>query len=294
MDSGFSRRVISVCTLKHSDVWKLTSTLLPDHLEANEYLVYVPENEVDEFKKITDSRVQVVPETSLTSPYRQELHQKLLDAGNEWRFGWYFQQFLKIEAVLASNCDSTIIWDADCVPINNIQMFDANNVPLFMQASEYHEAYFLTIKKLLKIERIQDYSFIIPGFPILKSWIYEFISEIENINENKNWHEALLDSIDLSQKSGFSEFETIGTWLVNAHPDGFLNKNYKWERFGQSRFGAAKNFDRETITLIGQSEGLDIISFENWDKKVRLSKLRNSANSALAIVKKLRLKIQIL
>jgi len=56
-----------------------------------------------------------------------------------------------------------------------------------------------------------------------------------------------------------------------------------WERFGQSRFGYAKSFDTKELIGIGLANNLDIISFENWDKrgmnrirKYFLRKIRNA------------------
>jgi hypothetical protein len=75
----------------------------------------------------------------------------------------------------------------------------------------------------------------------------------------------LIACTDFDLPSGFSEFETLGTWVSNSYPDQWTTAPIAWERLGQSRFGYAKDFEVEELLNIGTAENLDVVSFENWD-----------------------------
>jgi len=257
-------RVITMCSWKHSAVWKLTSSLVPKFINASEYFVYVPEKEIKSFKKITPSDYRIESQEGLGSEYRQTLWNKLILSNNKDRYGWYLQQFLKIDALIMNANQNSIIWDADCVPVKKLLFFNSYNIPLYMAAEEINDHYFRNIKLLLGLDRIQKQSFVIPGFPILKNWPLDFIAEIEQRNQ-KSWYDAILDSIDFKLKSGFSETETLGTWIANRHPNDWATTQLNWERSGQSKFGYAKHIKGDYLIGIGEKYNLDIVSFENWD-----------------------------
>ena len=267
MSSAPSICVISICSLKHADVWKLTSRLLPQYVGANEFIVYVPDREISEFLKITDPAIQVLPQSTLDRGFAASLRKQLDSFNNMQRFGWYLQQFFKIEALLQSKADLLVIWDADCVPVKKIALFDKNGVPVYMWAGEYHAPYFQMINRLLGLSRIENQSFIIPGFPIRREWVNDLIRNIENKHEGRQWFESIIACTDLSQMSGFSETETLGTWVVNSYPNSWTTSKLSWERFGQSRFGYAKDLTVNDLISLGQKENLDIITFENWDSR---------------------------
>jgi hypothetical protein len=261
-------RVISMCTLKHADVWKLTSALLPKFVIADEYVVFVPEEEIEEFKLITSPRIEIASQSMLDFSYKKVIRERLSNVNNDWRYGWYVQQFYKIEAMIQSTATRVVIWDSDCVPISNIKTFDLTGNPMFMDsANETNLSYFRVIEKTLGIRKIQDMSFVIPSFPFIRKWMDEFVRDIESCNPGKTWHSAIIDNIDFSEISGFSETETLGTWMANKHKGNWSIFSGAWERRGQKSFGYAKKFTPEEIIKIGRKRNLDIISFENWDTR---------------------------
>jgi len=257
--------VISLCTLDHADVWKLTSKLLPRFLEADRFIVYVPDNQVSEFRTITDNRIEVLSEKLLGEQYAENLEQQICLTGNSKRYQWYLQQFYKIEAILKADSQSVVIWDADCVPVQHLKLFGDNGDPIYMQASqEFNYVYFETIEKMLDIQRVQDFSFIIPGFPISKEWVTDFAQYFRD-KHGINWYDSIIENTPFERMSGFSEFETLGTWIANKYPNSWSKVDVRWERLGQSRFGYARKFNEKTIIEIGERNGLQVISFENWD-----------------------------
>jgi hypothetical protein len=257
--------VISLCTLDHADVWKLTSKLLPRFLEADRFIVYVPDNQVSEFRTITDNRIEVLSEKLLGEQYAENLEQQICLTGNSKRYQWYLQQFYKIEAILKADSQSVVIWDADCVPVQHLKLFGDNGDPIYMQASqEFNYVYFETIEKMLDIQRVQDFSFIIPGFPISKEWVTDFAQYFRD-KHGINWYDSIIENTPFERMSGFSEFETLGTWIADKYPNSWSKVDVRWERLGQSRFGYARKFNEKTIIEIGERNGLQVISFENWD-----------------------------
>lgn len=258
-------RVISICSLDHCDVWRLTSSLLPRFVAANDYVVYVPDHQILDFERITPPPIAVLGQGTLGAAYRDELARRTSLAGNEKRFGWYLQQFYKIEALLAAPENNLVVWDADCVPTAPVKLFSDSGMPVYMMAGEHHDDYFDLIERVLGLPKSYQHSFVIPGFPIRKHWIEELSAEISARHQGKQWYEVLLDEIDFRLGSGFSETETMGTWVAVNHPNSWTVSNYTWERFGRSKFGPAEEFSPESLTKLARMHQLDIVSFENWD-----------------------------
>ena len=262
-----STAVITLCNSAHIDVWKLTAELLPRHIKANSYRVYVPVHEIELFRKVSPAVFEVLPQNEFGEEYYESLSQACSLAHNIERLGWYLQQFLKIEILLSSPEELLVIWDADCVPLKPIMTFNSTGDPIYMLASkEYNESYFENIERLLGgLKRVQDFSFVIPSFPVKKLWLQELIEELSERNCGDSWWKTIIDSTDFSLRSGFSETETIGTWVANQYPGQWSTYPGKWERRGQKEFGYARNFSVEKLLRRTRKHSLDIVSFENWD-----------------------------
>lgn len=257
-------RVISICSLRHKDVWLLTSELLPRFVKSDEYIVYVPESEIEDFKKLTKAPIVVASQEDLGVEFTPFLEKAVLESENPTRFGWYLQQFYKFEALIRAGADKLIIWDADCVPLTEIPLFEGD-VPIYMDATEMHAPYFEMIHRLLGLNRVQSQSFVIPGFPIHKEWMAELIRAIEKKHPGKSWFEAIIETTDFTQMSGFSETEILGTWVANTYPGLWKSSSLTWERLGQSKFGYARDMNPNRVVKIGKRNNIDILSFENWD-----------------------------
>lgn len=277
--------VVSMCHVDHKDVWKLTSRLLPLFVPADLYTVYVPQDQLALFKQITGPEIKVLSEADLHAEFAGALRELLVEAGNESRYGWYLQQLCKFEALRQSNAPRRIIWDADCVPTRPIQLFYPDGRPNFMRAEEFHGDYFELVEKWLGLSRVQSQSFITPGFPILGDWVDEFFRFVKRKHQGQSWHDSLFSNINFSLGAGFSEFETLGTWVANFYPNQYRTSRYEWERYGQSRFGLAAAFTPEDVQKIGLLHDLDIVSFENWDKPDWKRKMRNFLSRRDSLVK---------
>lgn len=269
---------VTICSLAHRHVWGLTSHLMLEYVEASDYYLFVPKKQILAFKKITPKKFTIYSQEDLGRDYMGELYEKILRAENLSRIGWYAQQFHKINALRQLDQSNLAIWDADCVPVRRIALYDAESKPIYMRASEQNPDYFELISRLLGMKKIVNSSFVIPGFPILKIWVSEFIKYLEELHQ-VSWFDAILTNVDFKKRSGFSETETLGTWLSNVHLNEMKFQNLNWDRSGQTHFGYAKRMSPAHLKQICRTQDLDIVSFENWDVigwrriKKRMSKL---------------------
>lgn len=257
--------VISMCHVDHIEVWKKTSRLLPRFVNADRFVVYVPESDVAKFASVSGANFEVRTQESLSKSFLPQLVEKVRIAGNEIRLGWYLQQFNKIQALSEAGAERLVIWDADCVPVRPQTLFDEVGRAVYMRGTERHQPYFDLIGRLFgKLDEC-DFSFVVPGFPVHASWVNDFLLQLELKNGGLPWHGVLLREVDFGLKSGFSETETLGTWVANSYPKQWRTTDFSWERLGRSKFGPVERFTVRGLVNLGRRTGLGIISFENWD-----------------------------
>ena len=153
------------------------------------------------------------------------------------RTGWYAQQFIKMAYSQITDNDFYLLWDSDTVPVKKLNLFDENGRPYFDTKTEYHKPYFDTILSLIpnltrKIER----SFIAEHMLINTYYMRSLINEIERNSRLEGTHftEKIINAIsnDNITNSGFSEFETYGTYILSRYPASYSIR--KWDSF---RFG---------------------------------------------------------
>ena len=227
--------VISVAEKSCLDVWAVTAKNSKMFPEATSHQVIVPRDQVDLFRSATPNHIEVRNEDELASEIRTRLHE-LIPPSARHRAGWYLQQFIKLSALEEASRlgRNALIWDADTVPLRELQFFRDRRVPFFA-GDEYHLPYFEAIERALNLDKIQRNSFIAQCFPCKSFWFRDFKAQLEQKHELP-WWEALLLSIDLSLKSGFSEYETLGTSIAHNYPDEWEWSDKQWSRRGYGLF----------------------------------------------------------
>lgn len=253
--------IISVCCKRDSAVWQVASQGIIDNLEAKNYYVIVPEGEVSHFECISPAQYEVISERDILPNLNTLLIEKYLPEAYKYRSGWYLQQLLKIAALKKLSSDSEglmLIWDADTVPLKKLNFFKDGRCIYFM-GSEHHPPYFNSLERLLNLKKSVNFSFITQCFIFKAKWIKEFITELETLH-GMIWHQAILEKSDLTHPSGFSEYETLGNWLMVRHKSEIAFNTSKWERFGSSRCGLKKLRQYEAA-----HPEIAFISFESWD-----------------------------
>ncbi|MES2127726.1 MAG: DUF6492 family protein [Pseudomonadota bacterium] len=256
-------KVISVCCFRDSATWQVASHFIVKNIPAAVYEVVVPDHEVEQFRAATASAITVVPESHYLKERTLGWLKSRFPSERAFRAGWYLQQFIKVEAVRQGAPDDLmLIWDADTVPLKPLSFNTGDGKVVYYRSDEHHLSYFETIKKMLDMDKIVDFSFIAQCFAVKAGWAQAFVNEIETRN-GMHWVDAVLKHIDYEDGCSFSEYESMGTWLTHRHLDEMCLNNAQWQRLGNALIGNIGKLTNETAAEL--SKKYDFISFESWD-----------------------------
>ena len=183
------------------------------------------------------------------------------------RIGWYEQQFLKMSYSRICKNDYYLLWDADTIPIKKVNMF-INGYPIFDIKSEHHQPYFNTIKLLLPNLRFSKFSYISEHMIIKTEFMKNLLEQIEKntIIKGTNFWDKILMSIDKKDiiQSGFSEFETYGSFVDTYYPNYYKYREWSSKREMVKFFGKIDNLCQNDFDWL--SKDFNSISFEKWDR----------------------------
>ena len=179
--------------------------------------------------------------------------------------GWYYQQFLKMEYSRICEDEYYLTWDGDTIPCAPFSMFqEETGKPYLDLKQEYHALYFETLEKILPgMKKVIGKSFISEHMLFNKGIMRNLISKIEendSIPGNKYW-EKIINAIKPEQisESGFSEFETYGTYVAFTDPDHYKLREWHSFRLAGEFFDPEKICDRDFEWL---SKDFHAVSFE--------------------------------
>jgi FkbM family methyltransferase len=263
--------LISVCHPKHIKIWKITSKHILKYIKADNYIVVVPDKNINDFNSYTHPKFEIISENNLLINFNLDKLRLKIDKN---RISWYKQQFIKLELLfrLKSN-EKAILWDADTIPFKNLEFFSEDGSLIFYPSHEFHSPYFIAINKLLGMNKIIKESFISQCFPITYEISSNFFRHIESHNST-SWYDAVIECIGINETSGFSEFESIGTFITHNYFDLISWHNSSWSRLGYNELkknGLRFNQIENNNTLLSK---FDYLSFEKWenmfDKKKKL------------------------
>ena len=141
------------------------------------------------------------------------------------RASWLFQQFIKMGSAysIPNLSDYYLVVDADVVFLKTVRFFQ-NSQMLLAKSDEFHRPYFDCYERLLGEPADTNCSWVAHHMLISKPIMLELLQNIEE-RFNKIWYDAILDNIDYSQGSPFSEYETYGHYLKNHHPEKFRTRD---------------------------------------------------------------------
>lgn len=184
------------------------------------------------------------------------------------RTGWYYQQFLKMGYARYCKDDYYLIWDADTAPLKKVNMFEGEH-PVFDMKTEEHLPFFHTIENIFgDMHKVIQGSFISEHMVINCDIMNSLIKEIENnpYVQGGSWYEKILRAVEIAElpRSGFSEFETYGTYCTMRYPEQYRFRDWTSCREGNLYFGAGNLTQKEKKWLARE---FDAISFEKWQKK---------------------------
>lgn len=223
---------ISVCTKKDAYTWSYASDRIVKYIPAEHYTLIVPSQQVGLFKKISNSKIDVIDEQLFAPEFSLQYVRNLMPEHKKTRAGWYYQQLLKIKALsqYENNTDINLIWDADTIPLREMN-FVLDDKLVYFAGTENHKPYFTCTNKLMNLDKLVSFSFIAQNFVAKSVWVHDFMSMLSKKFET-SWFDAILDNIDFEESSGFSEYETLGTYFVRHYMDEMLVCKNSWKRNG--------------------------------------------------------------
>ncbi len=137
---------------------------------------------------------------------------------------WIYQQLLKFHFDTISTTDNFLVIDADTILINP-QKYEDNNKYLLLLSDEYNLPYFNFFVNITKINFKSNFSSVSHSMLFNKYYLNDLKKHIENVNKN-NWIDSIIDNIDRSVESGFSEFELYGLWVLYNYPNSIIQEYF--------------------------------------------------------------------
>lgn len=245
---------------------------LQKYSDVNRIDVIVPEHQQHLFyERLKFLNVNIIPETDLISS--EEIKQIKCKLGvMENRLGWYLQQFLKWEYRHICNSNEYLIWDADTVLVSQNHFFD-DKEPIFNMANEYHKPYFNTMGRAFGLSRQVEQSFI-SQYMLINIGTLNQLIDVCKTDTSQPWFLLLLDHIDKTDPSEFSEYETYGNYVLKQKATNKNNlKKVKWFRYGSDVFTLEAN--TEFSQLEKKFSSYQYVAFERHPPKLIRSLFAN-------------------
>lgn len=270
----------------HIQISILSIRSLIQFLQPNRIYVITAKENFDHFKPLTvaPSPVTLIDEDRLIDKISLGTLQGyfLKKTGSSARTGWYFQQFLKMAAsTIPELSEHYLIWDSDTIALKKLVFINTNEQVYLNLKREHHESYFETIDNLLKLNKCITGSFISEHLMVKKSYMNELIESIKQTNGNeRHWCHQILSAITPGNLngSGFSEYETYGTFVDHYYPNHFIFIKRKSIRNGTRRFGPIPR-EKDLLSLMIREN--DYATFEVWMKTKARKLYYNKIHSQL-------------
>ncbi|MFA6074533.1 MAG: DUF6492 family protein [Negativicutes bacterium] len=178
------------------------------------------------------------------------------------RSGWLFQQFLKWSEIIPDT-ENYLVLDADTVFVRPV-VFENNRRNIFLLSDEKNSAYLRCYERLFGYVPKASLSFVAHCMLINKTKLRILKNEIESKFSLK-WYQAIMNSIDYSEISGFSEYETYGNWMLENYPEE--TDLLYWSNYSTSRI----NIDYQTLVKKYSSEYCSV-SFHYHESRFKEAK----------------------
>lgn len=185
--------------------------------------------------------------------------------GNPRRAGWYYKQIaIFAYAQRPEAWTHYLVWDADSIPVRPIPFFDDEGRVFLDKKREHHRAYFETIGRLTGMRKAVDFSFVAEHMLFERDLMRELNACILGGRDfdGRELAERIIGAVadeDIS-RSGFSEYETYGTFVAARHPERIAFRHLASTRYGTAFFGRAPS----GAQLFAISTLFHWASFESW------------------------------
>ncbi|MCC6736244.1 MAG: hypothetical protein IT534_08960 [Bauldia sp.] len=257
--------LFSTCSPKHAAVWQLASRNLVRHLAATHYVVAVPDEAIPLFRSITPKPIEIVPESRYLGRSAPAL-EAAMAAGDPLRLPFYRQQFAKLEAMAAADVGTALLWDGDTVPLRPFPVEDDRGRLLFHLSDDRQPDHADAVRRLLGLDPFVGRSFAAQCLPVRPAWVRECLAVIED-RHRRPWPEAIAGTIDPTARSGFSEYELLGTFFSHRHLEAMAFSASPWLLTGTSTLGGIERLDAAAERRLAAE--YDYVAFELWDTPPR-------------------------
>ena len=218
--------------------------------ENNSRLIFIDEQElcnVNRIRQLNNSRTKSYPD----------------------RANWYVQQFIKMAFSRYTDDEYYLIWDSDTIPLKHTKLFSDDMKPVFDMKTEYHKPYFDTISRILPgVEKVVDRSFISEHMLIRTEYMRNMLNEIEANNDVKgsDFQEKIINAANVKDLpySGFSEYETYGSYVMTKHKDSYILREWYSMRSGKYFYSRISQIDERNRKWL--AENYDAITLERYHR----------------------------
>ena len=281
--------IVTPCSWRGRKAWKVIAPHISRFIKRKSHQLLVPSKHLRTFTKNSPKEIDVIAEEDIISPDQVERIREAICEPFRFKYMWYLQQFIKIKTCMDAKTQYCLIWDADTMPIRNLSFINADGKLNYYKSSEYHAPYFSTIQRILNIniKTPAKFSFISQCFICKPEWVREFVEKIEE-HTKQEWMIGIINSMGGKELYEFSEYESLGHFMLRYHPESMNFTDRKWHRFGNSKYGGPREVLRRKEEI---AEFYDFISFEKWDKVPKRSiyqyiksSLRSSLRSSLGFI----------
>lgn len=233
------------------------------------------------------SDLTLIDEDSLVEGLNKNYVKALLVArgANPQRSGWYFQQFLKLcYALNPTASDYYLVWDADTIPLRPLEFFSETGKVIFETSKEYNADYFFTMKKIIGKGKMYAYSFISEHMMMERATVRELLTLIcfPNPTSAQEVVQRVIAAVsdEALSSSGFSEFETYGTFAASKYQDRYEIRSLRSLRHGTMLFGRHPTVEN----LFALSRRYWWASLEAWPISTWMSKMKRWAGALIGAI----------
>ena len=270
--------VVVVCTI--NEIQNIDEYIIFFEKYLNpKHIIIVADKAVKEVIDSKNMRVSYIEENSIYPGMTLEAIRKIISdmTGNKEdavnRAGWYFQQFIKMAYAYRCEDENYLVWDADTIPIHAVSMYSQERKKVFDVRTEYCKAYFRTLNRLFpELKKENNYSFISEHMIIDTVIMKELIEKIESnrlLSGNSFW-KKILNAIEMDDiaGSGFSEFETYGTYVEKYYPSVYSVR--RWKSLREGTIFYKDGISVKTMEYLARE--FDAVSFEKHPMHLKLQK----------------------
>lgn len=184
--------------------------------------IYVVSPNDDAVKKFcSDNSLVFIDENEIFDFTASDLNIKVEPNGED-RSGWLFQQMIKLSGKVGT-CDHYLCIDADHVLLRPHVFLTDDGRTVFYKSSECHQPYLDNIEKLTGWHKFSRLSYVAHKMCFDRNEVKKLQKLIEDRAGGKTWTQAIADSYDRKQNSGFSEFQLYGHYISNKVERPWLN-----------------------------------------------------------------------